>query len=114
VKIEGSVAFGKEKLPLYPNQSEMTLLSHVLMFSSVRHRFSPEKDEMLQMWVLRIGSNDSAMIAQSCPAGLRGSASAATTAVSPPTIEKYREVGPRWAYISRFLTGRTGNDVKSR
>jgi hypothetical protein len=27
-------------------------------------------------------------------------------------IEKYREIGPRWTYISRFFAERTGNDVK--
>jgi hypothetical protein len=29
-------------------------------------------------------------------------------------LDKFRELGPKWAYISKFLIGRTGNDVKNR
>ena len=29
-------------------------------------------------------------------------------------IQKYKELGPRWAQISNFLEGRSGNNVKNR
>jgi hypothetical protein len=29
-------------------------------------------------------------------------------------VTKYRELGPKWVFISTFLPGRTGNDIKNR
>jgi hypothetical protein len=87
----------------------MMLLAHVSIFSSARHQFSREEDEMLRTLVLRIRSNDSAMVAQfmpgrtprqcshrynSCLTG-RYRLTAWAEDKECIIIEKYREVGPR-------------------
>jgi hypothetical protein len=106
----------------------MTLLPHRSVFNSVRHRFSGEEDDVLRALVLRVGSNDWATVAQFMPGRTprqcshrynnyltdRHRQTAWTEAEERVIIEKYREVGAKWAYISGFLTGRTGNDVKNR
>jgi hypothetical protein len=106
----------------------MTFLPHPSVFNSIRHRFSREEDEMLRTLVLRIGSNDWATVAQFMPGRSprqcshrynnyltdRHRQTAWTEAEERVIFEKYREIGPKWAYISKFLAGRTGNDVKNR
>jgi hypothetical protein len=106
----------------------MTLLVHVSMFSSARHLFSREEDEVMRTLILRIRSNDEVMVAQfmpgrtprqcsrrynSCLTG-RYRLTAWAEAKKCIVIEKYPEIGPKWAYISRLLAERTGNDVKSQ
>jgi hypothetical protein len=93
-----------------------------------KHRFSPEEDEALRHLIGRFGTSDWTTVAHfmggRSPRQCRHrynnyltghhQPQAWTEAEDRIIVQQFRELGPKWAYISKLMTGRTGNDVKNR
>jgi hypothetical protein len=93
-----------------------------------RRRFSQEEDEMLRSLIKRYGSGDWASICRHMPGRNARQCRhrwnnyladnhqriAWTDAEEQIILDHYREIGPKWVQISKYLIGRTGNDVKNR
>jgi hypothetical protein len=93
-----------------------------------RRRFSQAEDDLIRQLILRYGEHDWNTVAGYLPTRTARQCRhryynylldthqpiAWTDQEDRTIIDKYRVLGPRWASISRFLVGRTGNDVKNR
>jgi hypothetical protein len=93
-----------------------------------RHRFSPNEDNQLRMVVDQIGTSRWDIVASFLPFRTARQcrdryrnylldflvAVPWTPAEDELVRRKHAENGPKWAEISKSLTGRSGNDVKNR
>jgi hypothetical protein len=93
-----------------------------------RHNFTHDEDVQLRSLVAELGEARWEEIAQFLPPRtarqcrdryknyLLDSLSGAewTAAEDALIFQKYREIGPRWVQIAKYLTGRSGNHVKNR
>jgi hypothetical protein len=93
-----------------------------------RRKFTREEDENIRSLVLQPGVPDWRTICSHLPGRtprqcrhrynnylVAAHQSADWTESEEQVIwDKYLEIGPKWVRISKFLSGRTGNDVKNR
>ncbi|OHT10060.1 Myb-like DNA-binding domain containing protein [Tritrichomonas foetus] len=99
------------------------------MFEPKHHKFSYKEDQLLLHYVNTMGTNNWKAIAQlmedrtarQCRERFKYYLDPQLNKVVSWTPEedklllsKYEEVGPKWAFISYFFTGRTDIDLKNR
>ncbi|EAY22700.1 Myb-like DNA-binding domain containing protein [Trichomonas vaginalis G3] len=92
-----------------------------------RHKFSSYEDELLKQAYAKLGPNDWNAIAEEVPGRtarqcrdrwkkyLSGVENGPWTEEEDALLlEKYNELGPKWAQIAQFFKSRTDNNVKNR
>ena len=94
----------------------------------VRRKFTPQEDIALKYLIEELGTNNWQLIAKRMPNRnakqcrdrynnylMEDHRSGPWTEMEDGVIwMKYNELGPKWVEISRFIPGRSGNDVKNR